>query len=415
MVQPMRFFDINLFNKKNFIFTLFCLYPCLLISGPFLPDFVGIIFSFYFIYEKYSQKNYQFFKNIYFIIFCSFSIYILLNSIFIGNNFVSIKAALFYFRFGIFTLAVVFILEENQYRLNYFFNSLCLVIIGLFIDGIFQKIYGVNLFGIQMYHSIRVSSFFGEELILGSFLIKLLPITLAFLYFLSIKKKNTILIILIFLSLILILISAEKTAFFMAIIFLLFFLFKLNFKSRYKILSLLIFSTLISLIILFNQPIQKRIIHQLISNSGGGKYIYSAVHDSHYKTAYNMFKDKPLFGHGPKMFRFKCSDARYTVNQFSCSTHPHNYVLQILSETGLIGFIFWLVFYLTIFVIFSKLLFFEKRSSDVSFSLYLMSSSLLIIFLPFAPSGNIFNNWNSCINSLSIGTMLYFLSQKNKT
>ena len=128
-----------------------------------------------------------------------------------------------------------------------------------------------------------------------------------------------------------------------------------------------------------------------------------------------MFKDKPLFGHGPKMFRFKCSDARYTVNQFSCSTHPHNYVLQILSEAGLIGFLFWLVFYLTIFVIFSKLLFFEKRSSDVSFSLYLMSSSLLIIFLPFAPSGNIFNNWNSCINSLSIGTMLYFLSQKNKT
>ena len=157
----MRFFEINLLNKKNFIFTLFCLYPCLLISGPFLSDSVGIIFSFYFIYKKYLQKNYQFFKNIYFIIFCIFSIYIFLNSIFIGNNFVSIKAALFYFRFGIFILAIVFILNENQYRLKYFFYSLCLVITSLFIDGIFQKIYGVNLFGVQMYHSIRVSSFFG--------------------------------------------------------------------------------------------------------------------------------------------------------------------------------------------------------------------------------------------------------------
>ena len=31
--------------------------------------------------------------------------------------------------------------------------------------------------------------------------------------------------------------------------------------------------------------------------------IFSKVHDSLIRTAYNMFKDQPIFGHGPKMFR----------------------------------------------------------------------------------------------------------------
>lgn len=40
-----------------------------------------------------------------------------------------------------------------------------------------------------MQHAIRVSSFFGNELILGSFTIKLLPIALAFLFF--VKQNKT--------------------------------------------------------------------------------------------------------------------------------------------------------------------------------------------------------------------------------
>ena len=31
--------------------------------------------------------------------------------------------------------------------------------------------------------------------------------------------------------------------------------------------------------------------------------IFSKDHDSLIRTAYNMFKDQPIFGHGPKMFR----------------------------------------------------------------------------------------------------------------
>ena len=34
-----------------------------------------------------------------------------------------------------------------------------------------------------------------------------------------------------------------------------------------------------------------------------------------------------------------CSKEEYKINEFSCSTHLHNYYLQILSENGIIGFL----------------------------------------------------------------------------
>ena len=68
-------------------------------------------------------------------------------------------------------------------------------------------------------------------------------------------------------------------------------------------------------------------------------YIFTKVYDSHYNTAYNMYLDNKLFGVGTKMYRKLCRDEKYYVNQFSCTTHPHNFYFQQLAENGLIGFL----------------------------------------------------------------------------
>ena len=39
--------------------------------------------------------------------------------------------------------------------------------------------------------------------------------------------------------------------------------------------------------------------------------IFSYGHETPYRTAFNMFLDRPIIGHGPKMFRIKCSDPKY--------------------------------------------------------------------------------------------------------
>ena len=399
-------------NKDNFFFILLCLYPWFLISGPFLSDLVVIIFTLYFIYQQILDRNFKEFKNFFFIIFILFSIYILLNSILLVGNLVSIKSSLTFFRFGFFALAISFILKKNKSRLKYFFYSIIVSFISLFLDSIFQKIFGFNLLGVEMQHSIRVSSFFGDELILGSFVFKITPIILAFIYYLFKEKSNFYSLVITFLSLIIILLSAEKTALFSMMIFSFLFFIVIEYSFKIKVIIILFFFSLLTSILLLNEPIKNRIYNQLILNSGNGKYIYTKVHDSHFRTAYKMFIDKPIFGHGPKMFRYKCSDKNYKIDQHSCSTHPHNFVLQILSETGLVGFFFYLFLYLVILKNFIINLFLSLSKKKIFMPEYLLYSSLVVIFLPLATSGNIFNNWLSCIHFFNIGILLFFFNEK---
>ena len=151
----------NIFKyERNIFFFLLSIYPWLLITGPFLSDSFAIIFSFYYIIKRINEKNYEDFKTIPFVIFCAFCLYISINSIFVAQNLVSLKSSLFFFRFGIFALAICYLLNQNKKRLNYFFFSLTLAMCLLFFDSIFQKIFGFNIIGIEKAHSIRISSFF---------------------------------------------------------------------------------------------------------------------------------------------------------------------------------------------------------------------------------------------------------------
>ena len=72
--------------------------------------------------------------------------------------------------------------------------------------------------------------------------------------------------------------------------------------------------------------------------------IFTAGHETLYRTAFNMFLDKPIIGHGPRMFRIKCSDPKYSIKvndvKSSCMTYPHNFYIQLLAETGIVGFSF---------------------------------------------------------------------------
>ncbi len=358
---------ISIFNQKKnfFFFILLCLYPWFLISGPFLADGIAVLISFYYVLTCVTKKNFDDFKKLPFVIFILFFLYIFLNSVFIGNNIVSIKSSIFFFRFGLFALAISFLLSENKNHLNYFFLSFLISLSLLFFDSIFQKIYGFNIIGINMHHSIRVSSFFGEELILGSFVVKIMPIILVFFYVFYKDISKIYSLILLLISLIIILLSAEKTSLILMIIFSLLFFVVIDFSIRSKIIIVLGFFSILLLIVSVNEPIKKRIYDQLITNSGGGKYIYTKMHDSHFRTAYKMFIDKPIFGHGPKMFRFKCSDEKYNVDVYSCSTHPHNFILQILSETGLVGLCFLIIFYTSIIKIFFRNLYLSFKKKKI--------------------------------------------------
>ena len=158
--------------------------------------------------------------------------------------------------------------------------------------------------------------------------------------------------------------------------------------------------------------VKHRVINETLLNSDKAKYVFSKVHHAHYLTAINIFLEKPLLGSGAKTFRYICDEDKYKVDrfkkpfnfwQFSCSTHPHNLYMQLLSETGIIGFTFLMCFFIYIIVnLFKKL---PKSITETYYkkSIYIC---LFVNFFPFAPSGNFFNNYVSMIYILPISLML---------
>ena len=98
----------------------------------------------------------------------------------------SFESSLFYFRIGVFSCFIWYLIDKDKSILTFFYYALVLCFSALVIDGYIQYFTGVNLTGFKI-SGIRVSSFFGDELIMGSYLSRLFP--LLFALFL-IKKKQ---------------------------------------------------------------------------------------------------------------------------------------------------------------------------------------------------------------------------------
>mgnify|MGYP006879511123 FL=1 len=157
-----------------------CVFPLFLLIGPLISEIflISIIFfSFYFIFKL--NKSY-FYSNRYTIFFIIFYLSVLISTLLNFYNFDYAISGIMYFRLPLFALASWFVFE------NYKLFSKKIVIFYIFffsiiiIDSLIQYITGENIIGYNILKS-RVSSFFGEELILGGFLTRVLPIFLLFL------------------------------------------------------------------------------------------------------------------------------------------------------------------------------------------------------------------------------------------
>ena len=191
----------------------------LLVTGPFLPDLMLSTLSIWFIYYSLKHKIYNIYKNIYFYFFIGFWLACIASSLLSDAILFSLKASLFYLRIGIFALLISYLINKNRNILDYFYYTLIITFTSLVIDGYFQYFTGFNLFGYPIIRE-RVSSFFGDELILGSYLARLFPLFLALFFVKPNKNSMEFFFIYILCVLIsgLILISGERASFFLFIL-----------------------------------------------------------------------------------------------------------------------------------------------------------------------------------------------------
>ena len=404
---------------------LIALIPLSLIAGPFVAELILLLLSIYFMF-KINKNEIFLFRNKFFIGFIIFCTYISIRSLFTEQIFISLKSSLLYFRFAIYSLAIIYFLNKDgdALKINYTFYKYTFLFI--IIDSLFQVFTGKDLFGLEpnSLNLMRISGPFGDEFVLGSFMQKILPI---FIYLIFKRREiiNKIHIsdyIIIIFSFVIIYRSGDRSALGLILFFsLLFFLIYKEYRKKMLLIFgiFIIFSTLLS----FQNPnISKRIFidtigqlkgehhKELIKENDEGEkqklLIFSFHHQAHFTTALKMFVANPFFGHGLKMFRFNCKNfiSNEKMVTYGCSTHPHNTYIQLLAETGIIGFLTIVFLFLTIFLkIIKKIL---KNSN----SLKPEDCLLIAIFInlwPLIPTGNFFNNWLSMLYFLPVALYLF--------
>ena len=391
--------------KFNSYLLLFL--PLALISGPFISDLIIVSSMFLLIFYFEKKVFINILKNKLVIFFILLWFVSIISSLFSSDIFLSLKSSLFYFRFFIFFIVIYFILNHDELILKRFLNILILIFVILFIDALFQKFFGKNLIGIEISHNIRISSFFGDELILGSYLVKFYPLLIGLTYLFYKDRFIFIFLLISFFTFTTIILSAEKTAIIIFCIeyFLILIFYRINIKFKISFLFLPIL--ILSFMLLISPNIKDRVVTKLLANSENMSYVFSITHHQHYLSAYKIFKEYPIIGVGPKMFRNYCKDERFLISKNSCTTHPHNYSMQLLSETGVLGFLAFISIYLILIIDFFKILF-GKNYNQYLFTYYTVIILNLVNLMPLFPSGSFFNNWISISYSIPIGFYLYF-------
>ena len=235
----------------NLYKLLFIINPLSLVLGPFAIGLNLVIQSIIYLISCRSKFK-VIIKDryvIFFIFFCLFLIYLFLNS---KYPLYSLESSLFYFRFGIFSLSIAFFINNFDKSLIVFSYVFNIFFVFLIFDGIYQYIFGYDIFGFVQKGG-RLSGPFKEEYILGGVIAKTLPIFLICNYFFlkNYKFRNFLVILVIFLSGITIFLSGERWSSFYFVLYIFLLGITLDYSKFSVSRSKIFINTFIILISLF--------------------------------------------------------------------------------------------------------------------------------------------------------------------
>ena len=442
----------NLINNRkkeeNLLLSLILsVFPLAFILGNTIINLTIILFiviSLYFYKSLIFKINYStldklifsFFALILFSgIFNDIKTYIVQNdfSVWRGPIYTTVKS-IFFIRFFLLYLVIKFLIDKKKISLKFFFISASFFSLFVCLDIFIQSTFGKDLFG-YVASGRKLSGPFGDELIAGGYIqrFSLFAFFVLFFFHKKPKSKNLIMIniilLLIFLLGIILAGNRMPALLFILAIFLIFLTqkklikFLLPISVIFIIVFAIIYNTNKTVSINFaNFKLQlKQMTTFIVSKDSELNEAPSYI--KQFSTFHETWLMNKYFGGGIKNFRYHCHerpnikpdfnlDTRFEKRQV-CNMHPHNYYLEILTETGIVGlFILLAIFVKILFLNFSYKKFFNLN--------YFQSYQLLPFFVlfiaeifPLKTTGSFFTTANATYIFLILSIMIAILKKYN--
>ena len=406
-------------NIQNYIYFLFLIFPLSILLGSFAINLNIFIISLIYLLSLIRKKiNHDYQDKIFFLLIF-FLMSLITNLIFSNNISLSYPRVIkfFFIIFFIFSFKYCLLnLSDDQIEKLYKIWSIIFTFI--VFDLLIEFLNGKNIIGLKSgMPGARLASFTGKEMVIGNYFYGFVLIFLSYFYNNFSKKKYLNLLLAIFFILISFIIG-ERANFIKAFaIISLFIFFIYDFKLRYKIFLLITLTFILIAFVSSNEKYKLRYfdqVHSLFKKDGISTYLKNSQYGAHYNVANEIFKDNPFFGIGIKNFRIESAKNKYNnldhiYNDVRAATHPHQLHYEFLSETGLFGYLSFLLFiFLSIY--------WSIKNYLINKNIYQFSSILFILIslLPLLPSGSFLSTYTSSIFWLNYAIMVGYNDLKIK-
>ncbi len=427
----------KLLNLESFTNFLLSLIPFSLIAGSLIINLnilAFIIAGIVLIRKKkliFQLNKIKLFLTIFFIFIIISSI---INVTIVGYE--NIIKSIFLLRFLILYFIIEILLINNLLNLRKLFAISLICTSFVSIDLLIQYAFGKNILGFEPLHNNILSGIFFDEAIAGGFIQKLFLLSFIglIIFYNKINVSKIYILPVVLIHILAIFVSTNKMPFILILfsILLLILFFK---ELRINLIICLILSIFISAIIAKNDPnLQQRYksfyvkifgkdsahANKNINISdeqikiGRMNFFQQGVGSEHgiiYLVAFESFKRSMLIGNGLKSIRVNCKKIVLAEGEM-CLAHPHNFHLEILNDTGLLGYLS-----LTLFVILTILKSLKNYRYKTTFVQKCIFIFILLNFLieiwPIKSTGSLFSTWTGSITWLSVALTSYNLKNSS--